>query len=216
MTAAWERVRAAIEERSTRERVLLLAAAGVLCGAAAYFGAIESSLERGAAAEAEIGELQQQIATAKIRRAEIEEQLAIDPDERLRREIDRLEEALAEIEAHIAGEMPDFIAPHEMRAVLRGVLDEHSGIRWVHLQRLPAEPLLEADADGEVPPIFRHPVHLEVEASYMDTLRFLEALEALPWQLAWDRMEYTVAEHPQARVTVRLYTISGQRSWLGL
>ena len=33
-------------------------------------------------------------------------------------------------------------------------------------------------------------------------------LEALPWHLFWDRLEYRVIEHPRARVGIEVYTLS--------
>jgi len=78
-----------------------------------------------------------------------------------------------------------------------------------------------ADAEGaagaeEGLEIYRHPVRLELEADYPSTVRFLEAVEGRPWELAWEELDYEVTEHPQAQIQIRFYTISSHEAWLGL
>jgi MSHA biogenesis protein MshJ len=50
-------------------------------------------------------------------------------------------------------------------------------------------------------------MQLQLEGSYLATLRYLRALEDLPWKFFWEGVEYEVIEHPTARITLDLYTL---------
>ena len=55
--------------------------------------------------------------------------------------------------------------------------------------------------------INRYQMQLQLEGSYLATLRYLRALEGLPWKFFWEGVEYEVTEHPTARITIDLYTL---------
>jgi MSHA biogenesis protein MshJ len=60
-------------------------------------------------------------------------------------------------------------------------------------------------------------VELELSGDYMDTLYFLQALEALPWRFFWDRVEYVAGEgETRGRLTLRLYTLGLEEAWIGV
>jgi MSHA biogenesis protein MshJ len=61
-----------------------------------------------------------------------------------------------------------------------------------------------------------HSLELVVEGSYMDVMRYLQSVEALPWRFYWQVLELKTAEYPVNRVRVRLNTISMDKEWLGV
>ena len=205
----------AVEARTLRERVLLVAATAALVSAGGYYALLEPALERIEAAKADREQAEAEIAEARAERAELEAELEADPDEHLREEIEALEDELAEIEAELEARLPNFIPPERMRAVLEGVLTEAPGVRLVRMERLPAESVIDAEDNGAAA-IYRHPIEVVIEADYNATVAYLEAVEGLPWQLSWERIEYEVQDHPEARVTLRLATLSGHRAWLDI
>ena len=59
-----------------------------------------------------------------------------------------------------------------------------------------------------------HSLEFVVEGSYLDVLRYLEKVEALPWRFYWQVLELKTAEYPINRVRVRLNTLSMDKEWL--
>ena len=50
----------------------------------------------------------------------------------------------------------------------------------------------------------------------MATLRYLQALEALPWRFFWDSVDYQVIAYPQSTVRLKLHTLSLSEDWIGV
>lgn len=66
------------------------------------------------------------------------------------------------------------------------------------------------------PDIYKHAVEIEFIGDYLSTLNYLRNLEALPWHFYWDGMEYKVIKHPKATITISIYTLSLDKSWIGV
>ncbi len=66
------------------------------------------------------------------------------------------------------------------------------------------------------PVLYRHGVELTVEGSFADLLAYLQALEAMPQRVLWAGAQLKVERHPKASLTLRLYTLSLDRTWLAI
>ncbi|NOX76997.1 MAG: hypothetical protein GXP17_10380 [Gammaproteobacteria bacterium] len=66
------------------------------------------------------------------------------------------------------------------------------------------------------PGIFKHGVRVEFEGNFLATLRYLQALENMPWRFYWDSVDYQVLEYPVARVAITVHTLSLDRGWIGV
>ena len=62
--------------------------------------------------------------------------------------------------------------------------------------------------------MYRHGVELTVEGSYADLLAYVRAIEAMPQRVLWAGMQLKVEQHPKVLLSLRLYTLSLDRSWL--
>ncbi|ABM61125.1 type II secretion system protein GspM [Halorhodospira halophila] len=207
----------ALNARTPRERVLMVIAGLGVIGAGWYYLLFEPMQQRSADAQQRIESAEQQIRDLRTQRESLEAELGDDPEADVRAELDALRDELLALERDVGERVPEFIEPERMRQVLRAVLAEHQGARLVRLERLPAQEVAGVeDGDDDAPQIFRHSVHLEFEADYATTVAYLQAVEALEWQFAWESLDYEVTDHPRARVRVRLHTLSGHRAWLGV
>ena len=110
------------------------------------------------------------------------------------------------------------IAPKEMAQVLEQVLARASRLTLQGLRTLPPQAVVAPNAQtgAGAAQIYKHVVELELTGGYLDTLYFLQQLEALPWRFFWDHIEYTVEEHPRGRVRLRLYTLGLEEGWIGV
>ena len=64
--------------------------------------------------------------------------------------------------------------------------------------------------------VYRHGVELTVSGSYLDMVRYLSELEALPWHMFWGRIDLKVEQYPKVDLTLRLYTLSLDPAWIAL
>ena len=116
------------------------------------------------------------------------------------------------------------------------MLNQNGRLQLVDLQTFPASPLVEkvvvkpgvtgtkpASAVSAIPtsavaapdnPLFKHGVKITVRGSYLDLLQYLSELEQLPTQMFWGEAEMKVEKHPEAVLTLTVYTLSLDKTWL--
>lgn len=74
-----------------------------------------------------------------------------------------------------------------------------------------------AAATGDGAPLYRHGVEITVEGSYGDLMAWLSSLETLPGpRLLWGGVKLNVDQHPTVRLSLTVYTLSLDRTWLEL
>ena len=159
-----------------------------------------------------------QVEVLKLESTQLAEKLGIDPDEQIRIRERGLERRLGELEGKVQDRWSAFIPPSEMAQVLREILPSQGDLQLVELRSLDAEALAQAEGDGDtsVASVFRHGVEIRLRGGYLSTLRYLEAVEALPWRFFWDSLEYEVTEYPLADITFIVHTLSTEESWIGV
>jgi len=157
--------------------------------------------------------VQIQALTAKLRGAEAQHLIA------RTKEIQALLSNLKQQEQNLTVE---FIRPQQMAGVLRDMLGAESGLVLTKLESLGAAPLFpppETEAGDKAPAkgnIYKHGMRVVFEGDYFKTLAYLRALEALPWRLYWDNVEYQVLEYPKARIAITVHTLSLDEGWIGV
>jgi MSHA biogenesis protein MshJ len=134
-----------------------------------------------------------------------------------------------------------FIQPVQMAGVLREMLSAENGLVLTQLTSLGAQPLFPRTDDDEEniqaasqknqnlqkqndintsashrPEVYKHGMRIVFEGDYFKTLSYLRALEAMPWRLYWDNVEYHVTDYPKARVAITVHTLSLQEGWIGV
>jgi len=118
--------------------------------------------------------------------------------------------------------MSDLIDPAQMRYVLEDLIGQQRGLKLISASNIEVRPVIEPDpaagaaSDEAGSMLFRHGLVIEVEGSYLDCLAYLEAIERLPWQLYWGRLNLQTLEHPLTKVTIELHTLSLEEDWIGV
>lgn len=208
---------------SLRERSLVMAA---LLGAVALLwdfqlmGPLEQQRKRH---REQITAVQRDITRLESAVEEIAKTSAARPEAALREQADRLRADIQLLDERLRGLTAGLIEPRQMTRVLEQLLAHKSGLRLASLRTLPPEAVMPesaagtgADGAAAAARIFKHGVELVLDGSYLDTLRFLEALEGLEWRFYWDRIELAVTDHPRATIKLTLYTVSLQEGWIGV
>jgi MSHA biogenesis protein MshJ len=120
---------------------------------------------------------------------------------------------LALLDARIREKMGGLLAPDQAIEVLKQVLEQEEELRLLEVNA-GSRPLKGTELPGENgladTGINRYQMQLQLEGNYLATLRYLRALEGLPWKFFWQGVDYEVTEYPNARITIDLYTLGMQ------
>ena len=215
-----------IDALSLRERGLLFAAlvVGLVMG---WDALLMTPLDKQRKqASAQLDALRGQVSALELQAQAIVTRQSQDPDRENRRRLENIERRSAEVDRQLAELTVAFIAPSEMSRALEEALRRSGNLRLVRLEGLGPEPLLPqepqpvepggGEAASAVPGAYTHRVVMEFEGGYMDTLAYLERLEALPWRFHWKSLDYKVIEYPTARVTIEVETLGLTEGWIGV
>jgi MSHA biogenesis protein MshJ len=99
-----------------------------------------------------------------------------------------------------------FVPPALMANALSHLLKQNNQLTLIKLETLPVKP--------QPPLVYQHGLVLHFSGNYSDTLAYLTALEAMPWNFVWDSIDYRVKDYPIAEITLRVHTLSLEKSWL--
>ncbi len=202
------------EGRSLRERMLLLTAVlGVLLFLGFEFW-LAPQLNAQHNWREKISKAEQQTEQFSVQVAKLEALMQQDPNRESRKRLAQVKMESSELDVQLRQQQQTLISPQMMTRVLEDVLRDLP-LKLVKLLKLPPEIEIDSDIEG-VPRVYRHGLHLELEGSYGDTLDYLERLEKLPWRFAWEALDISMKQYPQATVILNLYTLSFDEVWLGV
>jgi MSHA biogenesis protein MshJ len=132
---------------------------------------------------------------------------------------------MTEIEALNAGLSVYYeatVSPSEMGEVLRELLSEDRKLSFVSMTSLPTiEVLTEKPEFSEFtkiekrPKLYKRGVEIVFRGTYRSTFSYLKRLEAYHKKIFWDHFIYQVKEYPIAEVTMTVYTLTDEESWIG-
>ncbi len=143
-----------------------------------------------------------------------------DPNFALKQKLESLQRTLVSLDNEIGQVSSEMIPPRKMTEILEQLLRENTRLVLVNVNTLPSEKVtMNGQADSSTSGrhgLFRHTVEIELQGGYFDTLRYLQAIEALPWKVFWRELDYRVEEYPKASIRLRLNTLSTHASWIGV
>ena len=231
MKKLWLRIAGRIDSSSLRERAIIFAAAALLVIAFAETAALqpEFASQRRLAGDlaqrqAELKELQQQI-------AKLVQDRDADPDKALRARVEDLRTSIEQAERRVATEQARFTEPAQMKRVVEELLAKNKRIRLVDLKTLQVQSVAEAREQDARPAsatarsgpaataerqIFRHGIEITVTGSYLDLLAYISELERLPTQLYWSSIEMVVSQYPVVTAKLKIYTLSLDKAWMNV
>lgn len=229
MRAHWQAWAARIDALSERERLVVLLA---LLGAAAFLLHLvllqpvmaqnRQLVQRAQSQAQELQEIQRRIEA-------LAQGEAAGPDRLSRERLSALQRELKALEASLRDRQSHLVPPERIARLLREVLERNRGLQLVSLTTLPPADLADPDpargAAENLPrlqaqggegreQLYRHGVEISVRGSYPDLLRYVTELEKLPWRMYWGRLQLAVDKYPVSTLTLTVYTLSVERTWL--
>lgn len=219
----WAKLKARYGALQQRERVLVAAAlilGPLMIGQSlvvdprlAQVRRLEQSIVRQTSAMAD---MESQVAV-------LQQQAQIDPDAGRKAELAALKAERDGLDKQLQQFGSALVRPHEMNALLEGLLRKNAGLRLLSLKTLAPQSILGQKAtEGDKKPVerafdlYRHGVEIRLEGRYGELQAYLEQLEKLPQRLLWGSLSYRVVEHPRAEMILTVYTLSPERTWLAL
>ena len=160
--------------------------------------------------KSQLGQLEQQIAL-------LEQELAEDPNEPLRKNIARYAEQLAGIDERLKEQTVDLIPADKMPEVLEKILSQSKKLKVLKVDSIPPVRMMDINSEGGAKVnLFQHGVLLVLEGEYGHIWEYLNEIESLEWRFYWKRFDYLVEEHPKAKAEIELYTLSTSRAFIGV
>ncbi len=167
------------------------------------------------------------------------QQSVIDPDAANKQRIATLQSHLKVLESKLNGLQTTLISPEKMPELLHSLLKKNAKLKLIELKTLPSQGLLESSTDDknasaaassaqtttlspvnkiktEDSPAFKHGVELTVEGRYLDLLEYVSELEKMPWHVLWSKAALNAEHYPNCQLTLTVYTLSLDKTWLSI
>ncbi len=210
-----------IDAMSLRERALIFVTVLV----AVYFIAVNLLF---VPVNAEKDRLQKQVDQMRAENGLMDAQIqsllaggAHDADAGKRARIAALQQNLRQMDTTLAKTTSGLVPPKEMIRLVEQMLLKNRGLQVLRVESLPAAPLLDGGAGTNGNPageamVYKHGMRVELKGSYLDILRYLKSLEALPWRVFWGEVSLKTEKYPDAHLSLLIYTLSTHEGWIGL
>jgi len=151
----------------------------------------------------------------------------VDPDAANKARLDALKREFTQAQRGLMALHKGLVAPDRMSSLLEDILKRNDQLRLIGLKTLPVAAIGDSvdQVSGDKPGaavvptaahIYKHGVELTIRGNYPAMLRYMAELEAMPWQLYLSKAALMVDEYPQATLTLTLFTLSLDRTWLNL
>ena len=220
-----EKLNKKVDSLSLRERTLIFAAAAFILVSLVNMLFLEPLLTKQKVLSSRLVQQQEKMKAVQAQLESVLEAKRNDAGSPLRQRLAQLKQQLAEGESYIKGRSDRLVPSDKMASVLEQMLNKNGRLQLVGLQTLPAAPLMGKSASkgkgknaGQPPlgkqEVFKHGVQITVRGNYLDMLKYLEALEHLRVQMFWGRARLDVTRYPVAELTLTVYTLSLDKTWL--
>lgn len=226
MNALWLKLAGRYDALSTRERWMVAVA---LLGAILLLGSmlfIEPAMRRATLAERASAEQRLQLTGLQAQIGALQSP-GRDPDVAARAELDGLKKQLAELGSRLAAIEGALVPPERMSGLLEDLIGRDRELRLLSLRNLPVAPLLDKpavkapagdkSAELAVPPaagLYKHGVEIRLEGGYQELAAYLARLEKSPQKLLWSNVSLSADKHPKLVLTLTVFTLSLDRTWL--
>jgi MSHA biogenesis protein MshJ len=237
MKEKWGQLKNRFEAFAMRERLLLVGAALAL-----VYLLWEMLLFHPMAKEKQILVARERVAQQAIQMSEAEitvlkNIVSKDPNVALRQEIADLRARLNSLDQQLDTLAVGLVPAHTLPKVMHSILSKTGKLHIEQLITLPPETLnLSADVKkAEIPTaavnsspmpqpnaapveqgasVYRHSVVLNLSGDFAGIVQYLRELESSDWRFYWESLRYQVTEYPQAKIRLRVFTLSSQRGVL--
>lgn len=226
MKRYWELVRGKIDSMSLRERALIFLTAAFVLVASVNAALLDPLLAKQKVLSAQVVQQQEKMKELQAQVQGLLQARSADEHSPLRARLAQLRRQMQEQDGYLQSRRERLVEPDKMTDLLEQVLSKNDKLRLVELKTLPASPLVEKPQPsaanlpaGQKQPdpqkqIFKHGIQITVRGGYLEMLHYLAELEKMPAQMFWGEISMSVDKYPDAVLTLTLYTLSLDKTWL--
>lgn len=228
MNKQWQRWSDRWDELSKREKGLLLITAITVPVVLLYVLLIEQPLQSLQSTPKKIAAVEKELVHQQRLLDVLQGTEAKDPNVAARQELKQLRNKLKQANEDVRQVARNLVSPQQMLTLLRSVLENEQGAELLSARSLSvktvqlgaAESGSSQAADEKTPQspsavIYLHPFEVVLQGSYQGIYNYLLKVEQLEGVFFWDFLEYSVEEHPNAKVKIQIHTLSYEAGWLG-
>lgn len=235
MKQHWLRISNVIDNLSLRERVMIFLAATFVLLSLMDVLLLDPLLARQKSLSTHVIQQQEKMKEMQGQMQDLLQAKHQEEHSPLREHIAQLKRQLQEQDSYLQSRRDRLVEPNKMTSLLKQVLERNGRLQLVELKTLPVSLLIEkrqdAGAAGHTMPasspepekqtyaqkqIFKHGVQITVRGGYLDLLRYVTALEKLPVQMFWGGADLSVEKYPEGMLTLTIYTLSLDKTWLAV
>ena len=221
MRKYWLKISGKIDSLTLRERSIVFVAAAGLVIFAVFFFFLNPTYAKQKATLATMSQQRDTLASVEAEIAQTMLAHTLDPDAADRVRLQQVKNEAQALSSALMAMQQGMVPPERMTGLLEQILRAHRSLRLTSLRTLPDEvPAVTTPKPGEAaaPPqlLHRHGVELVLQGSYPDMVAYMAALEGMQGQIFWGSATMKVDTHPNATLTLVVYTISLDKKWLKL
>lgn len=225
----WQGWSARFSALQSREKVLVISATLVAILFGGYTLWVEPALLQAQRLAKTVAQQQEEMSQLSAQLTALAAQRS-DPDAANRATLEQIRKQLGETDREIHGFDRVLITPAQAPALLQTLLGKHRGLSLVSLNTLPPQPLIappkaqakpgEKPADADKPAdmpggnIYKHGIEIKIAGGYHDLLAYVGELENAPQKLLLGAMSLAVRKHPVSELTLTVFTLSLEPTWL--
>lgn len=220
MKERWDQFVAKIDAMSLRERALIFAAVAFALVAMIDSFFLNPLLQKQKRLSSQVVQQQEKMKEIQGQLAALLEAKQANKDAPQRERIRQLREQIAQGDTFLKETQDKLVPPERMAHLLEQVLAKNGRLQLVSLDTLQVSNFIEQAAKEPQPAtatgkqIYKHGVKITVRGSYADLTQYLQMLEKLPTQMFWGMADMNVVKYPQAELTLTLFTLSLDKTWL--
>jgi MSHA biogenesis protein MshJ len=141
-----------------------------------------------------------------------------DPDKENEIRLKQLRDQIGLVDPRLAGVSQSLVSPRDMARFVEQVMTRNRALQVIRVESRPPAAVEPAAAgtSAAAKGVYKHGMRIEVRGRYTDIVKYLRALESMPWKVFWGQVTLESEDYPLSRVTLVIYTLSVYQSWIGL
>lgn len=211
----WQQVNERYNRLQLREKRLIFFGLALLIAWTSLIVLLEPAYLKWQATKQQIQSVAQTNLQLEQQLAILQQQLSQDINQPIQVAITEQQQQQQQLLAELGRYRLQFITGNQTVKMLQDLLGKLSPLQLVSLRSEQATPLRLPGESPDAPvQLYQHVTVLTVSGSYGQLKSLLQQLEALPWLLTWQKLEYQVLEYPQAQMTLFISTVSADESYI--
>ncbi|GAC13792.1 type 4a pilus biogenesis protein PilO [Aliiglaciecola lipolytica] len=203
---------------TTRERGLSIAAVLALILLGGFVLIVEPVLKKWDLDKMELQRQANEVSNLDVKIALLEEALQEDPDAAIKARLQRVNQQIDEADKSLNTQTKNLVPATQMPRLLEQIFTQSDDLKLIEMHSIAPTPLLKLEEKQDLTDVnlYQHGVQMTLEGGYFEIQKYLQKVEALPYQFYWKKFAYTVEEYPDALVQIEIYTLSTSRAFIGV